>query len=241
MSMDSGMNLSFLGGLARGESTSSTSLLAVSRTDFDGAYVGAVVSKEFGATNLALGLVGGSLGNDSKRTFNDNTAEGGLGVASASFDSDFLSVEIAASHHIANAFNGWSVTPGMRIRYSDISVGGYTETGTSTNARVSSYSLAMTEVEANIALAKGFDFGTVTSTLGLISRNVNGGNATVGLIGDTQNVPSLYDDATFGTLGLNLDIPVSDSGSIHVGATAIFGDGVTETGYTATLGFGLKF
>lgn len=241
--LQNGLTFTVLAGGAQGDVGSDSLFSPSYDADFNGAFGGVVLSKQLGATNLAFGLMGGSLTNHTTRTVNDNTLEGGIDLLSADFGTKFLTPELALSHTIGNAAGGWSVTPGLRVRYSSMSVDGYTETGSNAanEATVDSYSVGMTEVEASVAMAHDFSFGTLTGSVGVLSRNAATGDATVQLIGDTQDVPMLYNDTMLGTVGVNLMIPVSANGSVQVGAEAVFGGGATDVGYSANIGFALRF
>lgn len=238
-----GLSFTVLAGGAQG-SVGSNSLFSPSYgADFNGVFGGIVVSKQIGATNLAFGLMGGSLTNQSIRTVNDNTLVNGIDTLTSEYGTQFITPEIALSHTIGSSAGGWSVTPGLRVRYSSMAVDGYTETGSNAanEATVDGYTVGMTEVEASVAMAHDFSFGTLTTTLGVLSRSAESASTSVMLIGDTNDVPMLYKDSTMGTVGLNLSIPVSTNGSVQVGAEAMFGGGATDVGYSANIGFTLRF
>jgi hypothetical protein len=241
--MQNGLTFTLLAGGASGTVATDSLYSASYDADFNGAFGGAVLSKQLGATNIAFGLMGGALTNHTERTVNDNTLEGGVDQLSADFNSQFITPELALSHTIGNAAGGVSVTPGVRVRYASISVDGYTETGSnaSNEAMVDSYTVGMTEVEASVAMAHDFSFGTLTGSVGLLSRNASDASTTVEMIGDINDVPMLYNDAMLGTVGLSLAIPVSAAGSFQVGAEAIFGGASSDIGYSANVGFALRF
>jgi hypothetical protein len=241
--MENGLTFSLLAGGAQGNVGSDSLFSPSYGADFSGAFGGIVVSKQIGATNLAFGLMAGSLNNQATRTVNDNTLLGGIDTLTSEFGTQFITPEIALSHTIGSAAGGWSVTPGVRVRYASMSVDGYSETGSNAanEATVDSYNVGMTEVEASVAMAHDFSFGTLTGTLGVLSRNAASASTSVELIGDVNDVPMLYNDSTFGTVGVNLSIPVSTNGSFQVGAEAVFGGGATDVGYNANVGFALRF
>ena len=236
--LQNGVNFTVLGGIGRGSLNGGSSGNSYSDADFDATYVGGVISRDMEGTNISFGVIAGIQSNDTRRGF---VGINGPTVAKASFDSSFVAAELGVSHRLAGSDNGWSVTPGLRLRYTSVSIDGYTETGSSANAQVGSHSVGITDVEASVAVAKQFDFGTFTSTLGLMSRHAGNSSASVELIGDTNSVSIPYADGTFGTFGVDLQLPVSDTGSFNFGVDAVFGNGTAKTGYTANAGFSVKF
>jgi hypothetical protein len=236
--MQNGLNFTVLGGIGRGSLNGGSSGNSYSDADFDATYVGGVISRDMAGTNISFGVIAGIQSNDTRRGF---VGINGPTVAKASFDSSFVAAELGVSHRLEGMGNGWSVTPGLRLRYTSVSIDGYTETGSSANAQVGSHTVGITDVEASVAVAKQFDFGTFTSTLGLMSRHAGNSSVSVELIGDTNSVSIPYADGTFGTFGVDLQVPVSDTGSFNFGVDAVFGSGTAKTGYTANAGFSVKF
>lgn len=192
----------------------------------DGLYAGAYAQRRVGRLFANVGLSGGYQSHHDSRFVNDNLAALGDSHAFASYNSWWLSPEVAVG--AVGQVKNWSIIPSAQLRYAFESFDDYTETGLSAaNATVSSRSVSLLEGRAQLALARALNLGRVHGRLeartGWQQRCDFSEDATVTLLGQTQSVG--FDADSHGPfVGLDADLGFTDRLSLRVDAEATFGD-----------------
>jgi hypothetical protein len=199
-------------------------------SEADGFFAGVSGRKSWGNLFLGLGLIGGVMSHDQKRFVNDNLARDTnfISTANASFDSQFISPEAGLSMSF-DVGNGFSLTPGARIRYAAQWLDGYTESGSSqANATVDERMLGLFAASAEIAASQKFDFGSITGRVGVLSQTSTGDDGVaVSLIGETKTVGFSASDDLAAYVGVGASIAASDNLSIDLDGQAVFGEDTT--------------
>lgn len=178
--------------------------------------------QQMGAFTLDFGVNGGVLSHDSSRFLNDNLAPLGVSYANADYDSWFISPEAGIRTDI-NTGNGLFITPSARIRYAQQSIDGYSETGSNANAIVDDRDIAMLEASAEIAVTKQVNFGTITGSIGYLTRHASGDDAvSITMLGINNSVGFGNTDSEAATLGLAADISLTANSKLTLDTKAYF-------------------
>lgn len=127
-------------------------------TVFGGLY-GRYASTFAGAASFFdFALHGGFSGNATSRTVNNNLAPGGIEVASASYNSGYLSPELAYNVNLP-LWTSYTLTPSVRLRYVAGFFGSYTESGSTANLTVGSRTIHLFEQRGELKLTHASTFG----------------------------------------------------------------------------------
>jgi uncharacterized protein with beta-barrel porin domain len=120
-------------------------------TVFGGLY-GRYASTFAGAPSFFdFALHGGYSGNSTSRSINNNLAPGGIEVASASYNSGYLTPELAYNVNLP-LWAAVTLTPSVRLRYVAGFFGGYTESGSTANLAVGSRTIHVFEQRGELKL-----------------------------------------------------------------------------------------
>ena len=145
---DGAMRAGFLGGIGQ------LSNDAPSRTgsvDADTAFAGAYYGGQHGAYNVDALIIAGGLRAETIRGVNAGDS------ATGSYDGWYVAPELAVSRTLALA-DGWSVTPGARLRYVGTWLEGYAETGSVQNVSYDDRASHVVEGSLEVKLGKSQDF-----------------------------------------------------------------------------------
>lgn len=195
------------------------------RLEADMALAGVYARRNFGALSLDAAFTGGHIWATSERGIN-----GGAEVAKGDFDGWFVAPEAALSLKVALDRN-WSLTPSLKARYIATFYDGYTEAGSSQNARYDGHTTQALEERFDARLG----YQTLTSA-GLASRywlsagasatqRVGGSGYGATVSGTDFTVSPMGDGTVYGGLmSVGFDVMVSDK-------TTLFGslEGATYT------------
>jgi hypothetical protein len=151
-----------LGVFAGGGQSRFATTLNVSRLDTDtvfGGIYGRWAFVSLGAPSfLDFALHGGGSHNTSSRTVANNVAAGGLEVATAGFNSWYISPEVAYGINLP-LWTEYTLTPSLRVRYVGGTFDGYTESGSTANLTVGSRTISDFEERGEIKLTRAMPLG----------------------------------------------------------------------------------
>lgn len=233
---DAGTRWGVMGGFLHSELAVDSRWAASYDTDGNGGFAGVNGARDFGAMTIDAGITGGRIGRDASRFVNDNTAlTGGLtlgeSLARSSYGSWFVAPELGVSATLGSS-EGWSLTPGARLRYAGQWTEGFTETGSAANATVDALALGLFDASVQVALARHFGFGSLSTRLGYRSRQSVGDAATVTLVGETNTVGLGDVNSESAYAGLGLDVQVTPGMRLNLDVSGHYGS--TTTGGQAS-------
>jgi uncharacterized protein with beta-barrel porin domain len=131
-------------------------------TDTDTAFGGLYGRWSFVALGrdafLDFALHGGGSSNTTSRTINNNTLPGGIEIATASYDSSYLSPELKFGIDVPLAAQ-YTLTPSLGVRYVAGFFGGYTEIGTTAPLTVASRTIQDVEERGELKLTHATPLG----------------------------------------------------------------------------------
>jgi hypothetical protein len=195
-------------------------------TDISGGAVGAHVGYDHGDVFADLSASYGLVDITSKRSVADNTVSGGLSTAEAAFNGSYFTPTLTAGARVA--IGGAVLTPSVRLRYTQVSLDGYEETGANDHLSVDARSLNEVALRAQLALAFTpilTDTGDLQVTLraGADGKRREGDTVTANLLGSDISFESGSAGESFGGfVGANLDYQLENgvvaSGDIEYAA-----------------------
>lgn len=192
--------------------------------------------KTFNQLFVDLGLSAGiGTDNETKRFVNDNLAALGesyaMGDGGVSF---WISPEIAIGTQIKGPTH-WTFAPTAKLRYAAEWLGGYTETGPSAdaNATVDDRMIAIGEAKLELAASRHFSFGPTTKALftargGVLGRASFSDDATITLLGVTQDVSDFHEDSFAIFAGMDTSVTIGEMVNLDLSSSATFGNEMTN-------------
>jgi uncharacterized protein with beta-barrel porin domain len=197
-------------------------------TVFGGVY-GRWSFASFGAPSfLDFALHGGGSTNTTSRTVNNNTIAGGIEIATASYNSAYVSPEVAYGVDVP-LWSEFTLTPLLRVRYVAGFFGGYTETGTTAPLTVASRTISDFEERGELKLTRATRLGP-----DLLLTNVYVGALGIERAGDTTiNTVVLGAGLPFVTPGRNVVAGVVGGGGMEWRTR----EGVSFFGAAEAIGF----
>jgi outer membrane autotransporter protein len=111
------------------------------------------------ASFVDFALHGGSSTNSTSRTVNNNTLPAGLEIATASYNSSYVSPEIKYGVNVP-LWGEYTLTPSLRLRYVAGFFGGYTESGTTAPLAVASRTIQDLEERGEVKLTRATRVGS---------------------------------------------------------------------------------
>lgn len=224
-----GLGFGVMAGYLRDDSKASNQFGTSHDGEADAFFAGVSARKQWGSLFLDLALTGGFMSHDQDRFVNDNLDRAGnfLSPVNASFDSRFISPEAGLSMSF-DAGNGFSLTPGAKLRYAAQWLDGYTETGGRANATVDDRTLGLLEASAEIAATQRFGFGSISGRLGVLSRTSTGDDdVSVTLVDVSNSVALGTGDEVAGYVGLTASIKAGEDLKLDLDGQATFGEDFT--------------
>jgi hypothetical protein len=213
-------------------------------TSMSGGALGAHLRFDQGNFFADLSAIYGLLDITSTRSVADNTLSGGLTSAEATFNGSFFTPVLTAGADIG--LGDKVLTPSVRLRYTQMSLDGYEETGANDNLVVDERTVSEFALRAQLALALVpmlTEDGTLTWTLraGADGRRRTGDEVDANLLGsDISFATGSAGEAFGGFLGANLDYRlqsgVTVSGDIEYAADTA-GSHATTARATLSAGF----
>ena len=222
-----------LGVFAGGGQTRESLDINLGHTDSDTAF-GGVYGRwgfvSFGAPSfLDFALHGGGSSNSTARTINNNTLPGGIEIATASYNSAYVSPEAAYGVNLP-LWSEYTLTPSVRVRYVAGFFDGYTESGTTAPLTVGNRTIQDFEERGQVKLTHTTTFGGGDQLL----TSVHVGALGLERVGDT----------TVNTVLLGANLPFVTPGKNTVGGVLGGGglewrtrEGVSFFGAAEAIGF----
>ncbi len=150
---------------------------------------------------LDFSLHGGGGNNSTSRTINNNAVAGGLEIATASYNSAYISPDVKYGIDLP-LWAQYTLTPSVRVRYVAGFFGGYTETGTTAPLTVASRTIQDFEERGELKLTRAAPVGP-----DLLLTSVHVGVLGLERAGDT----------TVNTTLLGINLPFVTPGKSTVG------------------------
>jgi uncharacterized protein with beta-barrel porin domain len=142
--------------------------------------------------DINLGISGGSQRHEDRRFVNDNLEWWGVSYAASKYTSNWLAPEITLAYPWTIE-TGLVLKPNVNVRYTNQKIGGYTETGSSSNATVQGRTLGITDTTVGFDLTKTYGKSSLTGRVAYISRSSDEQDTVrVTMLGDTRNLSSHY-------------------------------------------------
>ncbi|WP_306256887.1 autotransporter outer membrane beta-barrel domain-containing protein [Pararhizobium sp. IMCC21322] len=213
-------------------------------SDSSGFFAAGYRRKSFGQIFVDLGLSAGiGTDNETKRFVNDNLAA--LGESYSTDDpgtSFWISPEFAIGTQIKTMSN-WTFSPSAKLRYAAEWFGGYTETGPSAdaNATVDDRMIAIGEARLELAASRHVTFGKtaralITARGGALGRASLGEDATITMLGVTQDISDFYEDSFAIFAGLDASFAIGDRLNLDLSTATTHGNDMTNVQGAAALG-----
>lgn len=189
--------------------------------DVDTFFGGAYANVTDGTNFVRLFLTAGTSDYDSRRRVLNNLVASGFQLATASFDGDFISSEIAAG----TAWTlGWlTIEPSARLRYARLSMDGYTETGSAAPFAVGDHDVSLWHGRGQVAFPFTSAAGAFAPRIGLEAWSSDHDNVSGVLLGQVVSfTPGGDDDDVTGFVGATATTKFGSAtafvdGEIHVG------------------------
>ena len=196
----------------------------------DGAFVG-VFGRTKAADNLSIdyALHAGFNSHDDDRFVNDNLYGLGNSHAKSSYDSYWIAPEATVSLPFEVA-SGLTLAPSWNIRFTQQHLDSYTESGSDSNARVSSRDIGMAETKLGFGVTQKWGMGSVGASVGYLYRDLVSGDesVSVSMLNNTHNINFDYRKLSAGVLGLDAKINLSKD--VVFQATGNYINGTTVNG-----------
>lgn len=212
---DGAMRAGFLGGIGQ---LSNDGPAGTGSVDADTAFAGAFYGGQHGAYDIDALIIAGGLKAKTTRG-----VSGGGDAATGSYDGWYIAPELAVSRKLALS-DGWSLTPGARLRYVGTWLDGYTETGSVQNVRYDDRSSHVVEGSLEVRLGKthAFENGTdlrLDLSAALV-ESLNLGDSTFdATLVNTAFTTSAFTDrsVTGGRFGASAELKLDERTSIYGG------------------------
>jgi hypothetical protein len=180
------------------------------------------------ASFLDFALHGGGSGNSMSRTVNNNLIAGGIEIATASYNSSYISPELKYGIDVP-LWAQYTLTPSVRVRYVAGFFGGYTEAGTTAPLTVNSRTIQDLEERGELKLTRAMPVGP-----DLLLTSIHVGAIGLERVGDT----------TVSTVLLGINLPFVTPGRSDVAGVVGGGgfewrtrEGVSVFGAAEAIGF----
>lgn len=235
-----GMMVGYIDGSSEAASNWSKSF----ESDSSGFFAAGYGRKSFGQIFVDLGLSAGiGTDNETTRFVNDNVAALGDSYAKSDPGNSFwISPEIAIGTQI-KTMSSWTFSPTAKLRYAAEWFGGYTETGSSAdaNATVDDRMIAVGEARLELAASRHLMLGNsvhalITARGGALGRASFGEDATITMLGVTQDVSDFYEDSFAIFAGLDASFAVGDRLNLDLSTSTTHGNDMTNVQGAAALG-----
>jgi outer membrane autotransporter protein len=217
---DGAMRAGVLGGIGQ---LSDDGPAGTGSVDADTAFAGAYYGGQHGAYDIDALLIAGGLRAETTRG-----VSGGGNAATGSYDGWYIAPELAVSRRLALS-DGWSLTPGARLRYVGTWLDGYTETGSVQNVSYDDRSSHVVEGSLEVRLDKTQTFENgmnlrfdLSATL-VESLNLGDPRYDATLVNTAFTTSAFADRAvTGGTFEASAELNVTDSFSVYGGGRLAF-------------------
>ncbi len=212
---DGAMRAGFLGGIGQ---LSNDGPAGTGSVDADTAFAGAYYGGQHGAYDIDALVIAGGLKAKTTRG-----VSGGGDAATGSYDGWYIAPELAVSRKLALA-DGWSLTPGARLRYVGTWLDGYTETGSVQNVSYDDRSSHVVEASLEVRLGKthafdnGMDLRLDLSAALVESLNLGDSSFDATLV-NTAFTTSAFTDrsVTGGRFGASAELQLDERTSLYGG------------------------
>jgi hypothetical protein len=171
---------------------------------------------------IDFAFMGGLMSHEDSRFVNDSLAPLGRDSASASYDSIWIAPQVGIGRTLSAPYD-WTLTPYASLRWAFQSFEGYSETGSAGNATVDDRDIDVIEARAQILSEKRMKFGEIGLRAGIQFRSAGNDEATVTMLGQTQNVSSYVDDSTSAFIGASFDYSLSENSKLGIEVEGISG------------------
>jgi len=176
-----------------------------------GAFVG-VFGRTKAAEYLSLdyALHAGFNSHDDDRFVNDNLWALGNSHAKSSYNSYWIAPEATVSIPV-EVTSGLTLAPSWNIRFTQQHLDSYSESGSDSNARVSSRDIGMAETKLGLGVTQKWSMGSVGASISYLYRDLVSGDesVSVSMLNDTHNINFDYRKLNAGVVGLDAKLNLS--------------------------------
>ncbi len=190
--------------------------------DADSYFGGGYASLRQNGFFAHLMVTAGETAYDSTRQVANNVAAGGIEIATANYDGTFVSPELTVGSTLV--VGGLTVEPSARVRYAQLWLDGYSETGASDNLSIGDRDVSLWQGRVQLAMPFTSEAGTFAPRIGVEAWTSNNDDVSAVLLGQAISFsPGGDDEEVTGFVGATASTRLGSNmiafvdGEVHMG------------------------